>query len=407
MKIIIVNLCIFLSVGMSQGGQFPGKNINPNNFEPLSIQKGSMPAQVSFEKTMKNVRSYRGLSLGESGKRVIGYDPKKAGQGKRQLIGASDLYTKCVKSVVLLVALDATSLGSGSVLDEQGNILTNWHVVIGQDQMLVWPHDKNIGQLEDLDPDHAMLANVVAIDPARDLAMLRLEAKSKIPPKIEYATLDLVSIADDVFSIGHPEGYIWSFTYGVVSQIRAGFSWSYNEKTDFKADVIQTQTPSNPGNSGGPLFNGKGQLVGVNSFSYVGQGLNFAVHLREVSDFVSKAKHGEFSDLSRNKSDVMSEDEWEALDINENGITDAYRSSINGDGYYDFIKVDEDENGVIDFYAFDVNHDGKLNIYLFDEDDVEGYEHFYFDNDGDGTIDEFGVDEDGDGKPESVRPYTG
>jgi S1-C subfamily serine protease len=300
MKIILVCLYALLSVGICLGGQFQGKSIDLNSLEPLIMQKGSMSTLTLFEKSMKKSRSYYRLSSGEDGERVIGYDPQKAGQGKRQLLGGSDLYKRCVKSVVLLVALDATSLGSGSVLDEQGNILTNWHVVIGQDQMLVWPHDKKIGQLEDLDPDVAMLANVIAIDPDRDLAMLRLEPKSTIPQKIEIASIDPISIADDVFSIGHPEGYIWSFTYGVVSQIRSGFSWAYDEETDFTADVIQTQTPINPGNSGGPLFNGKGQLVGVNSFSYDGQGLNFAVHLREVNDFISKANDGKYRDLSRN-----------------------------------------------------------------------------------------------------------
>jgi len=406
MKIIVVYLCAFLLVGISLGGQFQGKSIDLNSLEPMIMQKGSVSSQTPFEKSMKKSRSYQRISSGENGERVIGYDPQKAGQGKRQLLGGSDLYKRCVKSVVLLVAMDATSLGSGSVLDEQGNILTNWHVVIGQDQMLVWPHDKNIGQLEDLDPDVAMLANVIAIDPDRDLAMLKLEPKSTIPQKIEIASIDPISIADDVFSIGHPEGYIWSFTYGVVSQIRSGFSWAYDKETDFKADVIQTQTPINPGNSGGPLFNGKGQLVGVNSFSYDGQGLNFAVHLREVNDFISKANDGKYSDLSRNQAKDTGEVVWEPLDINENGIPDAYRASIDNDNYYDAIKIDEDENGVIDFYGFDSTRDGSLNIYIFDEDGVEGYEHFYYDYDGDGEIDEHGIDEDGDGIPESVSEYS-
>ena len=406
MKIIFVYLCAFLLVGISLGGQFQGKSIDLNSLEPLTMQKGRVSALTAFEKSLKKSRSYHRLSSGEDSDRVIGYDPQKAGQGKRQLLGGSDLYKRCVKSVVLLVAMDATSLGSGSVLDEQGNILTNWHVVIGQDQMLVWPHDKKIGQLEDLDPDVAMLANVIAIDPDRDLAMLKLEPKSTIPQKIEIASIDPISIADDVFSIGHPEGYIWSFTYGVVSQIRSGFSWAYDEETDFKADVIQTQTPINPGNSGGPLFNGKGQLVGVNSFSYDGQGLNFAVHLREVNDFVSKANDGKYRDLSRNMSKETDAVVWEPLDINENGIPDAYRASIDNDDYYDAIKIDEDENGVIDFYGFDSTHDGSLNIYIFDEDGLEGYEHFYYDYDGDGEIDEHGIDEDGDGMPESVSEYS-
>ena len=65
----------------------------------------------------------------------------------------------------------------------------------------------------------------------------------------------------DVFAIGHPEQLVWSFTDGSISRIRKNFKWEYGDH-EMKADVIQTQTPINFGNSGGPLFNVKGELIG-------------------------------------------------------------------------------------------------------------------------------------------------
>ena len=70
-----------------------------------------------------------------------------------------------------------------------------------------------------------------------------------------------VSIGETVFAIGHPDDLIWSFSSGMVSQLRPNYKWRYKNSHHF-ADVIQTQTPINPGNSGGPLFNKNKKLVG-------------------------------------------------------------------------------------------------------------------------------------------------
>ncbi|MBT5268104.1 MAG: trypsin-like serine protease [Candidatus Marinimicrobia bacterium] len=408
--LILVQSLIIVGSGYSQGAEhflfdinLNDKKLSQSNYEakitPSSLDHSSSnmnPTKAFYANSSKSIQN-----------RSMGYDPMASGIKTRQLTGASHLYKRCVQSVVLLVSIDATSLGSGSVVDSEGNIITNWHVVDGNDQMLVWPYNKGLSQLTDLDPELALLANVVAIDPSRDLALLKLESKEKIPPQIVFSGPKSISIADDVFAIGHPEGYIWSFTYGVVSQLRSNFEWAYKNSNEFEADVIQTQTPSNPGNSGGPLFNGMGQLVGINSFSSEGQGLNFAVHVEEVTNFISGAKVGKYRDLSKNKTADSDEIVWLPMDLDENGVIDGYRTDSQDDGYYDFAKIDGDEDGTIDFMIFDADHDGGVEIYIFDEDGKEGFEHFYFDHDQDGNFDEHGVDEDGDGWPESTVPYKG
>ncbi|MBT7091799.1 MAG: trypsin-like serine protease [Bacteroidetes bacterium] len=411
MRILILVLSlIIVGSGYSQRAEhyLPNVNLNDKKLSQTKYNASTIHSSLDHSSSKLNpAKVFYANSSKSIQNRSLGYDPVTSGIKTRQLTGASHLYKRCVQSVVLLVSIDATSLGSGSIVDSDGYIITNWHVVEGNDQMLVWPHSKGLSQLTDLDPESALLANVVAIDPSRDLALLKLKSKEKIPPKIVFGSPKSISIADDVFAIGHPEGYIWSFTYGVVSQLRSKFSWAYEKNDKFKADVIQTQTPSNPGNSGGPLFNGMGQLVGINSFSSEGQGLNFAVHVEEVTNFISGVKSGKYRDLSKNKSTDSDKIEWLPMDLDENGIIDGYRTDSQDDGYYDFAKIDGDEDGEIDFMIFDADHDGGIEIYIFDEDGKEGFEHFYFDHDQDGNFDEHGVDKDGDGWPESTAPYKG
>ena len=89
-----------------------------------------------------------------------------------------------------------------------------------------------------------------------------------------------------MFTIGHPKACLWSFGQGVVAQIRPDYEWKYRDGIPRSATTIQTQAPVNPGDSGGPLLNDKGAVVGimVGSASET-DGVSFAVavqHLREV-----------------------------------------------------------------------------------------------------------------------------
>src|SRR5262249_1939909 len=96
-----------------------------------------------------------------------------------------------------------------------------------------------------------------------------------------------------VAAIGHPEGQSWTYTKGIVSQIRPDFAWSTGQGESHRATVIQTQTPINPGNSGGPLLSDDGRIVGINSFRATeGEGLNFAVSAKDISAFLNNQADG-------------------------------------------------------------------------------------------------------------------
>ena len=187
------------------------------------------------------------------------------------------------------------SLGAGVVLDDasaqsvlpmvdadlllgKSLIVTNFHVIeSGQvPQVLFTPADGL-----DLDSGELATASVLSSVPEKDLALLLVQGRPAHVTGVSVASVSRDNIGDDVEAVGHPKGEMWTYTRGYISQVRADYEWSYNEAFILKADVVQTQTPISTGNSGGPLFNRQGKLVGVNTMVTEGQNLNFAVSTRE------------------------------------------------------------------------------------------------------------------------------
>jgi S1-C subfamily serine protease len=195
------------------------------------------------------------------------------------------IFRDAAPAVVLVVTDDG--IGSGSLLDN-GTILTNWHVVDGNRQVnVIFKPTDPLGKLSSQD---MMAANVVKVDRTRDLALLQprsLPARAIKP--IRVASGDNLEVGADVHAIGHPTGEAWTYTTGIVSQIRPDYEWSGGPKDPkHRATVIQTQTPINPGNSGGPLLEDTGMLVGVNSFSVKdAQGINFAIAAKDIRSFLT------------------------------------------------------------------------------------------------------------------------
>jgi S1-C subfamily serine protease len=142
--------------------------------------------------------------------------------------------------------------GSGFVVDDEGHILTNNHVVEGASKVTV--------KLGASDTVHD--AEVVGTDPSSDLALLKVDADAKELHPLTLGDSSATEVGDPVVAIGNPFGLDRTVTAGIVSalqrQIQApdGFSIS---------NVIQTDAAINPGNSGGPLINGEGEVIGINS----------------------------------------------------------------------------------------------------------------------------------------------
>jgi S1-C subfamily serine protease len=173
----------------------------------------------------------------------------------------------------------ATATGSGFVIDTDGHILTNNHVVSGADKITV-----KIGDGETMD------AKLVGADPSSDVALLDVNADSSSLHPLDLGDSSKITVGDPVVAIGNPFGLDRTVTSGIVSALQReisapnGFSIS---------DVIQTDAPINPGNSGGPLIDASGDVIGINSQieSGGGQGsvgIGFAVPINTASDVVKQ-----------------------------------------------------------------------------------------------------------------------
>ena len=160
-------------------------------------------------------------------------------------------------------------MGSGSIIDSEGYILTNHHVVGVADRIIVVMYD---GEEKD--------AKIVGTDPESDIAVIKIEGNGL--PVLPMGDSEKILVGEDVIAVGNPFGLIQTVTYGIVSA-KGRTNVGINEYENF----IQTDAAINPGNSGGPLVNLRGEIVGVNSaiFSQSGgyQGIGFAVPINMAS----------------------------------------------------------------------------------------------------------------------------
>jgi len=172
------------------------------------------------------------------------------------------------------------SLGSGVIVQANGLVVTNNHVVAGADEILVGLADRR-----------EYPAKVVFADARSDLALLRIDTKGASLPTIRLGDSDRAEVGDVVLAIGNPFGVGQTVTHGIVSAVaRTGVGVS-----DYQF-FLQTDAAINPGNSGGALLNLRGELVGINTAIYSrsggSNGIGFAIPANMVRVFLSAAGTG-------------------------------------------------------------------------------------------------------------------
>ena len=161
-------------------------------------------------------------------------------------------------------AVPQQGMGSGFVIDGEGHILTNYHVIEGARQVEVNTSDKK-----------KYRAQIIGTDPHHDLAVLQISAHS-IPAAVLGDSKGLV-VGQKVYAIGNPFGLSGTMTRGIISSIR-----SVRGQRGYIDEAIQTDAAINPGNSGGPLLNSRGEVIGINSMILTGgaeqsAGIGFAI----------------------------------------------------------------------------------------------------------------------------------
>ena len=168
-------------------------------------------------------------------------------------------------------------LGSGFIINEDGYLITNYHVIEGETQISIEVYHQKDGQLERKSYKDV---RIVAMNKFEDLTLLKIDEKGG--PKFSSVALgdsDAMSVGDRVFAIGSPLGLERTVTEGILS----------TKTRQLQGELyLQTTAQINPGNSGGPLFNLRGEVLGVTNMKMTfGEGLGFAIPVEAVKFFLS------------------------------------------------------------------------------------------------------------------------
>ena len=223
------------------------------------------------------------------------------------------------------------ALGSGFIINEDGYILTNNHVVSGADEIKV----------KLLDDETEYSAKIVGKDEQTDMALIKIQNKKKLPI-LPLGDSEKLEVGEWVLAIGNPGGFGNTVTKGIVSS--KGRSLEGLGLRHPYYNFIQTDAAINPGNSGGPLINTKGEVVGINTAILKNfQGIGFAIPINIAKDLLPQLKEGK---VIRG---------WLGVGIQE--ITEEMRKKF---------KIPQDQNGVLVTQVFEGEPAHKAGIAAWD-----------------------------------------
>jgi len=171
---------------------------------------------------------------------------------------------------------DIRGIGSGFIIDRKGIVVTNYHVVEGQRRVFVTTKDNKVYR-----------ANVIRESPEDDLAILEIDNPTREFSHLKLGDSDSIEVAEPVIAIGNPFGFSFTVTSGIISAVG-------RTTPDGKGGMIQTDAAVNPGNSGGPLINMQGEVVGINTMIYTTRaggfiGVAFAVPVNKAKALLASA----------------------------------------------------------------------------------------------------------------------
>ena len=189
-----------------------------------------------------------------------------------------DYFKKFFEQMPDLPSRPQTSVGSGFIISTDGYIITNAHVVEDMDSIVVGLHDRS-----------ELPAQVIGRDSRSDIALLKIKTDASLPT-VKLGDAGKLKVGQWVLAIGSPFGFERTATQGIISALGRSLP------SDNYVPFIQTDAAVNPGNSGGPLFNLNGEVIGVNSqiYSRSGgyQGVSFAIPIDVAMEVVDQLKTG-------------------------------------------------------------------------------------------------------------------
>ena len=239
-----------------------------------SLCGGVIGSGVTYFVTGKNV-------IDNSSGNTVTVDPVSFATDSTAL-SAAEIYQKVAPAVVMVSTKtiqtvngwfqqESEGMGSGFIINTDGYILTNYHVIDGANEVTVTLSDGN-----------EVTASVVNYDSDQDVAMIKINEDIEVPGVVELGDSDALQPGEEVLAIGNPLSKELSstLTKGIVSALNR----SIETETGVSTNLIQTDTAINSGNSGGPLINTKGEVIGINTLkaSDGAEGIGFAIPINDV-----------------------------------------------------------------------------------------------------------------------------
>ena len=235
--------------------------------------------------------TYKTITSNLEGK-TVDLAPVNFTQSDAKALSAQEVYQKVSPAVVTIstkgteykgfFAQNVEGIGSGFIINEDGYILTNYHVV----ELAISNNTKDVTVI--LSTGEEVAAKVVNYDQNRDIAMVKLADGTKVPAVAELGDSDGLYVGQEVVAIGTPLGknFAQTLTKGIVSGVNRNLTTEGGNTGDY----IQTDAAINSGNSGGPLINTKGEVIGINTAKLSGQsettieGMGFAIPINDAKD---------------------------------------------------------------------------------------------------------------------------
>ena len=247
---------------------------------------------------------------------------------------------------------DTTLLnGSGFIFRADGLIGTNFHVVERIDSIIVKTSDGNF-----------YYAQIVLIDEKNDFAILKIVSEDSLNfQTINFGNSDNVKQGQDVYAIGSPLGFEYTISQGIVAAIRQNEKVDFNDPVTYMPvtktfeKVIQITAAISPGNSGGALFNSKGEVIGITTYTFMGYGnLNFAVAInafKRTAALINTANLADDEELKAKKEESLFNSNYR--------LANNLKSQISYDWYYSKWK---DTMKVIDTFAVRKDSLNRVNF---------------------------------------------
>ena len=250
-----------------------------------TTQSGNKPGENESAKSIESLYSKddnNSNSVNSGAGSAVKSDSSDSSDGNETVLSAKEVYRNCVNSVVYVETTGAsaglyqsssTSSGSGFIVTDSGYIVTNYHVVEGGKSYKVTTYDN-----KEYD------AKLIGYEESNDIAVLKIEGDSF--QSVKYGNSSSISVGDNVYVIGNPLG---DLTYTLTSGVVSALNRLIKSDDGSLINMFQTDAAVNSGNSGGPVFDSTGSVVGIATAKYASssiEGLSFCIPINDVRSMI-------------------------------------------------------------------------------------------------------------------------